>query len=122
MALCSRHHRFHHRGELGITGNADDPDGVVFTDARGRPLERCGTPTPPTGALPTGNWSHPTGERLDDRWVDFSPPPGMAAAGAAAALARPVRVVDQPVADYPPCIKLDDPIYGVQDDDDAWSA
>jgi len=34
-----------------------------------------------------------------------------------------VPVTAQPAADYAPCIDLDDPIYGVLDDDlDAWSA
>jgi hypothetical protein len=76
MALCSRHHRLHHQGHLGISGNADDPDGVVFTDARGRTLAPAGKPTPPSELVPTGNWVHPSGERLDGRWVYFSPPPG----------------------------------------------
>ena len=29
----------HHRGQLGITGNADDPNGLTFTDARGRVID-----------------------------------------------------------------------------------
>jgi hypothetical protein len=61
---------------LGISGDADDPDGLVFTDARGRPLAPAGKPTPPSELVPTGNWVHPSGERLDGRWVHFSPPPG----------------------------------------------
>jgi len=72
LALCQHHHRLHHRGGLGITGNADDPDGVVFTDARGQRLAACGRPTPPGEApLPAGTWVHPTGEHLDPRWVYF---------------------------------------------------
>ena len=47
IALCRRHHRLHHLGQLGIEGNADDPDGVSFTDDRGRPLEASGRPKPP---------------------------------------------------------------------------
>ena len=47
LALCSRHHRLHHLGRLGIEGHADDPDGVVFTDAKGRALTGCGRPAPP---------------------------------------------------------------------------
>ena len=46
LALCQRHHRLHHLGRLGIRGNADDPDGVVFTDERGRRLREHG----PSGA------------------------------------------------------------------------
>ncbi len=114
MALCSRHHRLHHRGQLGIAGNADDPQGITFTDSRGRPLASAGKPIPPTEPAPTGNWVHPTGERMDDDCVVFSPPPGTAAQVAAATLASPIR-------DYPPFIDLDDPVYGVADDDpDAW--
>ncbi len=80
LALCQRHHRLHHLGHLGISGNADDLDGVVFTDERGRRLDPAGRPAPPGRApqeaalhlgLPTGGWSHPTGERLDPSWVCF---------------------------------------------------
>ncbi len=114
IALCSRHHRLHHRGQLGISGNADEPDGITFTDVRGRPLASVGRPVPPTEPATLGNWVHPTGEHLDDDCVVFSPPPGTAAQVAAAALASPVR-------DYPPFIDLDDPVYGVADDEpDAW--
>ncbi len=114
MALCSRHHRLHHRGQLGISGDADVPHGITFTDARGRALASAGRPTPPTEPLPTGNWVHPTGERLDDDCVVFSPPPGTAAQVAAATLASPVR-------DYPPFIDLDDPMFRVNEEEpDAW--
>ncbi len=80
VALCQHHHRLHHRGGLGISGNADDPDGMTFTDERGRTLDPTGRPVPPRRApeqtardlgVPGGNWSHPTGERLDPFWVDF---------------------------------------------------
>jgi len=47
VALCSAHHRLHHRGLLGISGNADDPDGLEFTDHAGRRLTGCGRPAPP---------------------------------------------------------------------------
>ncbi len=57
-----------------------------------------GTPVPPTEPLPTGNWTHPTGERMDDECVVFRDQP-------------------VPVADYPPFIDLDDPVFGVNDDD-----
>jgi len=127
VALCGRHHRLHHRGQLGIEGDADAPDGIAFTDARGRPLAPSGTPTPPTGPLPTGNWVHPTGERLDDRWIDFATPPaGPAATTATAGEAAAASLACPPLGqerDYPEFIDLDDPIYGHQDDDlDAWSA
>ena len=80
LALCQRHHRLHHLGRLGIQGDADDPDGVVFTDERGRRLGSSGRPEPPGQAIEVaarrlgvapGAWSHPTGERLDPSAVYF---------------------------------------------------
>ena len=74
-ALCPRHHRLHHRGLLGITGNADSPDGLTFADARGRPLVGAPPPLPPPpGAHQevTGTWTHPTGERLQSKWIHFN--------------------------------------------------
>jgi len=107
MALCSKHHRLHHRGNLGISGDADDPDGVTFTDARGRSLASAGKPTPPTEPPVMGNWVHPSGERVNDECVVFSPPPGTATkVAAAAALASPAR-------DYLPFVDLADPAFGV---------
>jgi hypothetical protein len=70
-----------HRGQLGICGDADDPDGLLFTDSRGRRLNGCGRPAPPgpeLGAalerlhLHPATYVHPTGERLDTRWVHFN--------------------------------------------------
>ncbi len=52
-------------------------------------------PIPPTERPPMGNWVHPSGERINDECVVFSPPPGATAKAAAAALANPAR-------DYPP--------------------
>jgi hypothetical protein len=78
IALCPRHHRMHHRGELGIAGNADTPDGVQFTNRHGRPLGTTGAKPEPPGApppAPAGAYQHPLGERLDSRWLYFNPPP-----------------------------------------------
>jgi len=128
LALCGRHHRLHHRGQLGIAGDADRPDGIAFTDARSRPLAPAGRPSPPTEPPPTGTWTHPTGERLDDRWIDFATPPATATEVAAPTVARPPIAEPEPEPeaperDYPSVIDLDDPIYGASDDDlDAWSA
>ncbi|MDQ4068890.1 MAG: HNH endonuclease [Actinomycetota bacterium] len=81
IALCHRHHRLHHLGRLGIRGNADEPDGVLFTDERGRRLAASGRPVTPNEpveaaarrlGLPAGAWSHPTGEHLDPTWVYFN--------------------------------------------------
>ena len=80
VCLCPVHHRMHHRGQLGITGNADEPDGLAFTDRHGRSLSRAG-PAPPdlTPDWPTGDWHHPTGERIDTKWLYFNEPPDQAA-------------------------------------------
>ncbi len=68
---------------MGISGNADDPDGVVFTDHRGHKLDTCGRPVPPCRpveaaardlGIPAGAWVHPTGERLDLGAVAFHEP------------------------------------------------
>jgi len=48
IALCGKHHRTHHQGRLGITGNADDPDGVTFTNRYGIEIRASGArPMPP---------------------------------------------------------------------------
>ena len=75
--VCPRHHRMHHRGLLGITGDADRPDGLTFTDANGRAIRAGPTITPPVGPppAPTGVYQHPTGERLRTWWVQFNAPP-----------------------------------------------
>jgi hypothetical protein len=65
LCLCSHHHRLHHRGGLGIEGDADEPDGVVFTDAYGRRLRTRGYPMLPTKSPPRGNWQPPPGESID---------------------------------------------------------
>ncbi len=57
VCLCQHHHRLHHRGKLGRQGDADEPNGITFTDDRGRPLDSCGRPTPPGNvAPPRGSW------------------------------------------------------------------
>jgi hypothetical protein len=83
IALCPHHHRLHHRGLLGITGaNADQPDGITFTDRYGRTITGVTAPTPPSG--PPGAWhpdppayQHPDGNRLNPHWLTLNatPPP-----------------------------------------------
>ena len=74
--LCPRHHRLHHRGRLGISGNADDPHGLVFTNMYGQVMHPSAVPRPPTGPppQPTVRYQHPLGERLQMHWVTFNPP------------------------------------------------
>lgn len=83
LALCSFHHRLHHRGGLGIRGDADQLDGVEFTDHRGRRLAASGRPAPPKSpvaeasvalGIPRPSWLHPPGERLDPWAVRFTEP------------------------------------------------
>ncbi|MDX2381683.1 MAG: DUF222 domain-containing protein [Acidimicrobiia bacterium] len=79
ICLCPHHHRLHHRNKLGITGNADLPDGVAFTNVAGNPIAQTGTKPRPPGApppTPAGTYRHPLGERLDTKWVNFNPPRG----------------------------------------------
>ena len=73
IALCPHHHRAHHHGLLGITGNADQPHGIQFTDQHGRPLKPNAPPTPPGDppgqtaprlGIQPGHYHHPTGEPL----------------------------------------------------------
>ena len=77
IALCPHHHRLHHRGKLGITGNADTPDGITFTNATGTPITESGArpkrPTAPPPA-PLKPYHHPLGERCDHRYIYFRPP------------------------------------------------
>ena len=71
VALCPHHHRLHHQGALGISGDADDPDGLVFTDTDGNLLKPSGAPTVPTEAPPQPDtpYRHPYGGRLDYNWI-----------------------------------------------------
>ena len=82
ICLCPKHHRLHHHGRLGITGNADLEPGttgsVTFTDANGKVLTESGArPWPPRAAPPPidGTYEHPIGERLDFRWLYFNDDP-----------------------------------------------
>lgn len=75
LCLCQHHHRLHHRGGLGIAGDADDRDGIEFTDSRGRRLDTYGHPIPPENKMPPpGKWVEPTGEPLDPWAIYFNDP------------------------------------------------
>jgi hypothetical protein len=75
IALCGACHRQHHHGELGITGNADDPDGLTFTDRNGRVIDPATRPAKPTGPPPRPRhpYRHPDGGRMQRDALHFSP-------------------------------------------------
>ncbi len=84
VCLCPRHHRAHHRGFLGITGDADQADALHFSDQCGRALRPNGQPRPltdpphrvaPSLGIDPGTYQHPAGERLDPRSIGFTEPP-----------------------------------------------
>jgi Domain of unknown function (DUF222)/HNH endonuclease len=70
ICLCPKHHRMHHQGVLGITGNADQPDGITFTDARGSPIPLAHPPNPPSEP-PTCErpYQAPPAGRMNYDWV-----------------------------------------------------
>lgn len=78
VLICAYHHRLHHKHKLGITGNADDPDGLVFTNQHGLPIQQSGA-SPNLSAGPTPQpakpYQPPLGERLNGHFVYFQPPP-----------------------------------------------
>lgn len=78
-SLCPYHHDAHHRGEFTITGNPDSPGPLAFVDADGRTIPPLAKPRPPSPGepLPRPNqpYRHPTGERIQTRWLHFSGPP-----------------------------------------------
>lgn len=63
LSLCPYHHRLHHQGKLGVSGNADDPFGIMFTDGEGRVIEPVGRPVAPTGPPPAPLVGHSPAER-----------------------------------------------------------
>jgi len=68
----------HDHGDLAIIGDPEQPDGLTFTNARGRPIGPA-PPPPPAGPPPdpAGTYRPPTGEKLyTDRilWVAGSKP------------------------------------------------
>ena len=75
VAVCPRHHRLHHLGALGITGYADRPDGLTFTDPWGRTITATAGP-PPTGPPPPDGtpYTRPLNEPLDLNWFEWTPP------------------------------------------------
>lgn len=91
ICLCPKHHRLHHQGRLGLSGDADRPPdttgAVEFVDRHGVPIRSSGASPMPPGRPPPpieGNWERPLAERLEMRWLYFNddpnrPPPVTAA-------------------------------------------
>jgi hypothetical protein len=84
VALCPNHHRLHHRGLLGIEGNADKLDGLTFTDQRGRQVTGRSRARPPNRppdeaagqlGIRANEWQPPTGEHIKSWWIDFGERP-----------------------------------------------
>ena len=75
VALCPACHRQHHRGELGIAGNADLADGLTFTDPNGNIIDPATRPMKPTGPppRPRHSYRHPHGGRMQRDALQFSP-------------------------------------------------
>ena len=60
---------------LIITGNADEPTGLVFTDESGRQLEPCGAPKPPDRLeLPANRYRPPLMGPVEWDWLTVSWP------------------------------------------------
>jgi hypothetical protein len=72
--LCPFHHRAHHRGDITITGPAEN---LKVTDSDGQALSAGSLARPPTGPPPDiPPYPGPTGERADWWWYDpFQPQP-----------------------------------------------
>jgi len=64
VCLCAYHHSQLHKHAFTITGNADKPNALTFTDHFGQNIPTGPRPGPPPNPPPKGNWTHPTGEPL----------------------------------------------------------
>lgn len=71
LSLCPRHHKLHHQGQIGISGNADASDGITFTDAEGRVIAGREPPVIPTGPPSTSHehYRTPVNGRFDWSWI-----------------------------------------------------
>ncbi|OBI82333.1 HNH endonuclease signature motif containing protein [Mycobacterium sp. E740] len=74
VLVCPHHHRMHHRGEITITGPADQ---LTVSDRDGEPLDPGSLAHPPDKPpLAVPPWSGPLGERADWWWYEpFQPQP-----------------------------------------------
>lgn len=71
ISVCRWHHKMHHQGRLGISGNADEFGGMTFTDAEGKVITGRCRPVAPTGPLPTTEVAYdgPLAGRFDWDWI-----------------------------------------------------
>jgi Domain of unknown function (DUF222)/HNH endonuclease len=76
-ALCRHCHRAHHAGKFTITGDADNPGGLIFRRPDGTIMEGAAKPTSPDRPLPISvkPFVHPSGERWLNRDTWFTPDP-----------------------------------------------
>jgi hypothetical protein len=80
VALCPRHHRLLHFGRLRISGDPADPDGLVFSDERGRvldparasPIEGAARDAAAERDVPMPTYENPIGEPLQGRWLTWN--------------------------------------------------
>ncbi|BBZ11086.1 hypothetical protein MBRA_12810 [Mycobacterium branderi] len=74
VLVCPYHHRLHHKGDITITGTADN---LIVTDSDGQRLSAASLARPPKHPPPdVPPWSGPLGERADWWWYDpFQPQP-----------------------------------------------
>jgi hypothetical protein len=71
ISVCPKHHKLHHQGRLGIPGNADLFDGLMFTDEHGDPIPGSGAPALPTRPPPPPavTYAAPLAGRFDWNWI-----------------------------------------------------
>jgi hypothetical protein len=70
ISVCPQHHKMHHDGLLGIDGNADEFDGVTFTDADGTVITGSSKPAPAADIpTPAATYIPPLNGRFDWNWI-----------------------------------------------------
>jgi hypothetical protein len=70
FSLCPRHHKMHHQGRLGIEGNADEFDGITFTDDDGTIIAGRARPSPAADIpTPAATYTPPLNARFDWNWI-----------------------------------------------------
>ena len=76
VPACDRCHDAIHRGDLHVSGDADQPDGLTFTDRYGRVIDHTPRPSPPDRPPPEPShpYVHPLGERLRSDDIHVNPP------------------------------------------------